>query len=119
MCDIFGKTGGRIGIVLEDNPAGHCFVLNNLIPMKIFKWVMIAKLKMCPVSKIVDKICLIATNWNVKNNFMARYRLNCTFLEGAFFEQHEEFEISLSLWVQFSEPVAKIYFCQIYTHVIP
>ena len=59
----FGKTGGRIGIILEDNPAGHFFVLNNLIPMKIFKWVMIVKLKMCPVRKIVDKICLIATRY--------------------------------------------------------
>ena len=63
MCDIFGKTGGRIGIILENNPAGHCFVLTNLIPMKFFKWVMIAKLKMCPVSKIVGKICLIATRY--------------------------------------------------------
>ena len=37
-------------------------------------------------------------NWNM-NNFMARYCYNCTLLEGVSFEQHEEFKITLSLWV--------------------
>ena len=39
------------------------------------------------------------TSWNsnMKDNFMARYCHNRTFLEGASFEEHNEFQISLSL----------------------
>ena len=40
---------------------------------------------------------------------MARYCYHCTFLEGVSIKQHEEFQISLTLCVQFSKPVAKIY----------
>ena len=40
---------------------------------------------------------------------MARYSHNCTFLEEISFKQHEKIQISLSLVVQFSEPVAKIH----------
>ena len=29
--------GGQLGIILGDNPAGHCFVLTNLVPMSFFK----------------------------------------------------------------------------------
>ena len=43
-------------------------------------------------------------------NFRARYGHNCTFSEGFSFEYHENFYITLSLRVQFSETVAKIYF---------
>ena len=32
------------------------------------------------------------------------------FLEGVFFKSHEGFQVSLSSWSQFSEPVTKIYF---------
>ena len=35
----FGKmwhTGGE-GIIISDNPAGHCFLLRNLIQMNFFK----------------------------------------------------------------------------------
>ena len=48
--------------------------------------------------------------WNMKNNFMARHCNNTTLLDGVSFEQPKEFQITLSLWVQFSETVAKIYF---------
>ena len=29
--------GGQLGIILGDNPAGHCFVLTNLVPMRFLK----------------------------------------------------------------------------------
>ena len=45
--------------------------------------------------------------WNIKNNSMARYCHNSTFLEEVSFEQHEEIQITISLWIQFSETVAK------------
>ena len=45
-----------------------------------------------------------------ENNFMARYCHSYTYLERVSFEQHEEFQITLSLSVQFSELVAKINF---------
>ena len=35
----FGKrwdTGGE-GIIIGDNPAGHCFLLKDLIPINFFK----------------------------------------------------------------------------------
>ena len=41
---------------------------------------------------------------------MAKYCRNCTILEEVSVNQYEEFQIILSLWVQFSEPVAKINF---------
>ena len=31
-----GDTGGE-GIILGESPAGHCFVLRDLIPIKFFK----------------------------------------------------------------------------------
>ena len=31
-----GDTGGE-GIILGDSPAGHCFLLRNLIAMNFFK----------------------------------------------------------------------------------
>ena len=48
-------------------------------------------------------------NWNMKDNFMVRYCDNCTFLEEVYFEKNKKFQISLSLWVEFYEPVAKTY----------
>ena len=49
----FGKQGdtGREGIILEDNPAGNCFLLRDLIPMNFFNEVVIVKLKMCVTGK--------------------------------------------------------------------
>ena len=41
---------------------------------------------------------------------MASYWRNYTFLEGVSFEEHEEFQLTLSLLVRFSERVAKSYF---------
>ena len=38
---------------------------------------------------------------------MARYCHNSTFLEEVSFEQLEEIQITISLWIQFSETVAK------------
>ena len=34
----FGKSRntGEKGIILVDNPAGHCFILRDLIPMNFF-----------------------------------------------------------------------------------
>ena len=43
----------------------------------------------------------------MKDNVMARYCHNSTFLEGISIEQHEEFQITSSLLVQFSEPCCK------------
>ena len=56
----FGKRGhlGEESIILGDNPAGHCFVLRDLIPMKFFKYVIIVKLKMHTTVKIFAKICV-------------------------------------------------------------
>ena len=41
-----------------NNSTVHCFVLRNLIPMNLFKEVMIMKLKMCTTRKTFGKICL-------------------------------------------------------------
>ena len=49
------------GIILGENPAGHCFVLRDLIPINFFKYVMIVKLKMRVTCKIFGKICLLKT----------------------------------------------------------
>ena len=46
----------------------------------------------------------------MKDSIMARYCHNCTFLRGFSFKQHEESQINIILWVQFFEPVAKIFF---------
>ena len=35
--DIFGKKGDTWSMNLGDNPAGHCFVLRNLVPTSFFK----------------------------------------------------------------------------------
>ena len=45
------------GIILVDNPAGHCFVLSNLIPINFTKYIMIVKLKMGAAGKIFGEIC--------------------------------------------------------------
>ena len=42
---LLNLTGGR------DNLADNCFVLRDLIPVNIFKYVMIIKLKMCTTGK--------------------------------------------------------------------
>ena len=39
-------------------------------------------------------------------------------LEGVSFEQHEEFQITLCLYVQFSEHVAKTIFCHEISEII-
>ena len=49
-------------------------------------------------------------NWNMKDNVMARYCYNSSFLQGDVLEQCKGFQITLKSWVQFSEPVAKTYF---------
>ena len=46
------------GIILRGNPAGHCFVLMDLFPMRFFKLVMIMLLKICATDKMFGKICL-------------------------------------------------------------
>ena len=46
------------GITLRDNPAGHCFVLRDLFPMRFFKLVMIVLLKIYATDKFFGKICL-------------------------------------------------------------
>lgn len=38
--DIFSKKGDTVGITLGDNPAEHCFLLRDLVPIKFFKWFM-------------------------------------------------------------------------------
>ena len=48
------------GIILGDNPAGHCFVLRNLLPMSFFKLVMTVLLKIYIAGKLFGKICLKA-----------------------------------------------------------
>ena len=47
-------------IILEDNPAGHCFVLKDLFPISFFKLVFIMLLKVFAADKIFSKICLKA-----------------------------------------------------------
>ena len=56
--------GGQWGIILGDNPAGHCFVLRNLVPMSFLLLKMYAPenkmimlLKMHVSGRIFDKIC--------------------------------------------------------------
>ena len=39
--EIFGKKEDTWGIILGNNPAGHCFVLKDLVPLSFFKQVMI------------------------------------------------------------------------------
>ena len=39
--DIFGKKGNTRGIILGDNPAGHCLVLKDLVQTSFFKEAMI------------------------------------------------------------------------------
>ena len=51
-------------------------------------------------------------------NFLWIFAKNSYILEGVSFEQHEEFQITLSLCVQFSEHVAKIYFCHGVSQII-
>ena len=46
------------GIILGDNPAGHCFALRDLFPISFFKLVMIVLLKIYAAVKIFGKICL-------------------------------------------------------------
>ena len=38
------------------------------------------------------------------------FKHNCTILEEVSFNHHKEFQTSLSLWVNFSEPIANIDF---------
>ena len=37
FCDIFGKKGDAWRIILGDNPAGHCFVLRDLVLIELFQ----------------------------------------------------------------------------------
>ena len=37
FCDIFGKKGDARHIILGDNPAGHGFVLRDLILIELFQ----------------------------------------------------------------------------------
>ena len=62
------ETGGG-GIILGDNPARHGWKY---------------EIKGSPKTRVKTRGTI--WNWNVKDNFMARYWHNCTFLEGASFE---------------------------------
>ena len=57
-------------------------------------------------------------NINIKDSFLARYCHNCTIFERVSFKQHVELQISISLWVQFSELLAKFDSFIIYNHGI-
>ena len=35
--DIFGKKGDNWHMILEYNPAGHCFVLRDLVLIELFQ----------------------------------------------------------------------------------
>ena len=37
FCDIFGKKGDAWRMILGDNPAGHGFVLRDLVLMELFE----------------------------------------------------------------------------------
>ena len=49
-----------MGIILGDNPSGHCFVLSDLFQMSFFKLFMIVLLKIYTTGRIFVKICLKA-----------------------------------------------------------
>ena len=46
------------GIILGDNPAGHCFLLRDIFAMSSFKLVMVVLLKIYAAGKIFCKISL-------------------------------------------------------------
>ena len=56
----FGKTEDTRGegLILGESPAGHCFVLRDLISINFLKHVMIVKLKMHATGKIFGEICV-------------------------------------------------------------
>ena len=56
----FGKTEDTRGegLILGESPAGHCFVLRDLISINFLKHVMIVKLKMRATGKIFGEICV-------------------------------------------------------------
>ena len=56
------------------------------------------------------KIKAKRTSWNQNMKDNSWQDIAKTFLERVSFEQHEELKITLSLCVEFSESVAKIYF---------
>ena len=58
LLSLVRENKGRKSIILGQNPAGHRFVLRNLIPINFFKQVMIVKLKMRTRGKIFGKICV-------------------------------------------------------------
>ena len=70
-------------------------------------------------NKTESKKELVETQIYMKDNFLVRYCITVHFWREVSFEQHNEFQVSLSLWFQFSESVAKIYFRQIYNDGIP
>ena len=37
FCDIFGKKGDAWQLILEDNPAGHGFILSDLVLLELFQ----------------------------------------------------------------------------------
>ena len=37
FCDMFGKKGDSWYVILGDNPAGHAFVLRDLVLIEIFQ----------------------------------------------------------------------------------
>ena len=53
---------------------------------------------------------LTETRIYMKDNFVVRYCITVHFLRKVSFEQHNEFQFILSLWVRFFELVVKIYF---------
>ena len=59
--NIFGIIGDTGDIIPRDNSARHSFVLRDLIPQNVFKYLVIVQLKMCTTGKFFSKICLKAT----------------------------------------------------------
>ena len=47
-----------MGIILEDDPAEHCFLLRDLFPISFFKLVLVMLLKTYHAHKMFGKICL-------------------------------------------------------------
>ena len=59
--NVFGIIGDTGDIIPRDNSARHSFVLRDLIPQNVFKYLVIVQLKMCTTGKFFSKICLKAT----------------------------------------------------------
>ena len=84
-----------MGIILGDNPAGQCFALGDLIPIKL----MVVKLKICTVCKIFGNIFLKAIRdtfmWSEIKGWMGyniKGRERVQFFVGDYIQQKEEIQ---------------------------